>query len=94
MWANEQRKADKARERQDEDAKKREENLERAKSITITQDMSLPDPKEVGHTHHTHITPHTTHRLRSVTARKAEVKESKFMAGYTEFVVKAPPLCS
>ncbi len=47
VWAGEQRKQDKAKERQDEDARKREENLEKAKSITITQDTRLSAPKEV-----------------------------------------------
>ena len=47
MWAGEQRKQERAKERLDEDAKKREENLEKAKSIKITEDTSLPPAKKV-----------------------------------------------
>ncbi|XP_064390802.1 asparagine--tRNA ligase, cytoplasmic-like [Halichondria panicea] len=47
IWAGEQRKQDKARERLEEDARKREENLEKAKAIKISQDTSLPAPKQI-----------------------------------------------
>ena len=47
IWAGEQRKQEKAKERLDEDARKREENLEKAKSVKITEDTSLPPAKKV-----------------------------------------------
>ena len=47
IWAGEQRKQEKAKQRIEEDAKKREENLEKAKLVKITEDSSLPPAKTV-----------------------------------------------
>jgi asparaginyl-tRNA synthetase len=47
IFGGEQKKKEKAKQREDEDAARREKNLEEAKSIMIVEDKSLPAAKEI-----------------------------------------------
>ncbi|XP_060083861.1 asparagine--tRNA ligase, cytoplasmic-like [Ylistrum balloti] len=47
IWQREKNKSSEKDKKEAEDAEKREKNLEEAKKIVITQDASLPDPKEI-----------------------------------------------
>lgn len=47
LWQQEQRKLEKAKEKEDEDSQRREKNLEEAKAVVITEDKSLPAAKQV-----------------------------------------------
>lgn len=46
LWQQEQRKLEKAKEKEDEDVQRREKNLEEAKQVIIAEDKALPSAKQ------------------------------------------------